>query len=421
MSDPVNDAAPVFGARLFELRDAIFDPVNLGQWAIIAVALAFGLLVRHLGRRASAGALTRNAFPDALGGLAALLTVVIGWRLAFHRHPEVLLRMAVPLLLAFTLVRLASHLMRTLLGGRLNVADDWERLIARTVWLVFALHVLGILDPLLDLLEEVTLPVGATQVSVLQIVKGGLILIAALLLSLWVGRVAERRVMGVETLDASLRVIFTKLLRGILLAVAVIFTLPLIGVDITFLSVLGGALGVGLGFGLQKIASNYVSGFIILLDRSVRLGDVITVDGRKGLVSHMEARYTVLKGSDGSETIVPNETFVTALVINHTLNDRAGTGGFSLWLAHDADIHAAIAAIVELLRARPDVLQEPAPAAQVNQVTDIGIELQVVWWVPDLARASTALRPALLLAALDALRASQIPLARRPDIRLPAP
>ena len=421
MSEPVNDAAPVFGARLFELREAAVDPANLGQWAILGVALVIGLLVRHLGRRASRQGATRDAFPGVLAGLAALVTVLVGWRLVFHRHPEVLLHMAVPLLVAFTLVRLAAHLLRTLLGTRLKVADDWERLIGRTVWLVFALHVLGILDPLLDLLEEVSLPIGARQVSVLQIVKGGLILIGALLLSLWVGRVAERRVMGVETLDASLRVIFTKLLRGILLAAAVIFTLPLIGVDITFLSVLGGALGVGLGFGLQKIASNYVSGFIILLDRSVRLGDVITVDGRKGLVSHMQARYTVLKGSDGSETIVPNETFVTAMVVNHTLNDRAGTAGFSLWLAHDADLHAAIAAVVELVRARPEVLQEPAPAAQVHQVTEIGIELQVVWWVPDLAGASTEVRPALLLAALDTLRLRGIPLARRPEIRLPAP
>ena len=261
---------------------------------------------------------------------------------------------------------------------------------------------------------------GAGRDDTFPDVAGSLVaLLAALLLSLWAGRVLERRVMGVESLDASLRVIFTKLLRGLLLAIAVVFTLPLIGVDITFLSVLGGALGVGLGFGLQKIASNYVSGFIILLDRSVRLNDVISVDGRKGLVAHMEARYTVLKGSDGSETIIPNEVFVTSVVVNHTLNDRAGSIGFPLWLAHDADLHRAIDSLEAMLRGRPEVATQPAPSVQVSQATEVGIEIQVSWWVPDLAVADPAFRPAMLLAALDCLREQRIALAQRPAIPLP--
>ncbi len=415
----MNDAAsPMFGARLFELRQAAVDPLNHGQWWLILLALLFGLLLRLLLRRAS-GTGRDDAFPDVAASLGALLVVLVGWRQLFHLQQPALLRLAGRLLVSHTAGRLPSHRVRTRRASGMTLASHWERQITRLVWGVFALHLLGLLDPVLDMLEEVTLPVGAHNVSVLRILQGGLLLISALLISLWIGRVLERRVMGVDSLDASLRVIVTKLLRGLLLAIAVVFTLPLIGIDITFLSVLGGALGVGLGFGLQKIASNYVSGFIILLDRSVRLNDVISVDGRKGLVAHMEARYTVLKGSDGSETIIPNETFVTSVVINHTLNDRSGATSFPLWLAHDADLHRAIGALEAMLRAQPEVSSDPAPSVQVSQATEVGIEIQVSWWVPDLSAADAAFRPAMLLAALDCLRQQGIALARRPGIPLP--
>lgn len=420
----MNDLDPVVGAHLLVLRGAAVDPANLGQWGLIVAAVLVGLLLRMALRRAArrngGGATAADAFPDLAGSLVALLCVLVGWRQLFHLQHPVLLRLAVPLLIAFTVARLVSHLVRTLVATRVTVAVSWERRITRVVWVIYALHLLGLLDLMLDMLEELTLPVGDRQVSVLHILQGGLLLLVVLVASMWAGRVLERRIMGVASLDLSLRVIITKLVRGVLLAAAVILSLPLIGVDITFLSVLGGALGVGLGFGLQKIASNYVSGFIILLDRSVRLNDVISVDGRKGQVSHMQARYTVLKASDGSETIIPNETFVTSVVVNHTLNDRSGALGFPLWLAHDADLHAAIEVLEALLLAsQPDVAREPAPSVQVNQVTDAGIEILVNWWVTDYSRADSAFRPRMLLAALDCLREHRIPLARRPANPLP--
>ncbi|MDE3010147.1 MAG: mechanosensitive ion channel [Pseudomonadota bacterium] len=415
----MNESGPEFGARLLELRQAAFDPANLNQWGLILAALLLGLLVRRMVRRAS-GADLADAFPDVAGSLSALLGVLVAWRQLYHHQHPALLGLAVPLLVALTVTRLATHLLRTLLASRLALAAGWERRITRLVWAAFALHLLGVLDLLLDMLQDLTLRVGTHEISVLQIMQSGLLLLVAVLVSLWAGRVIERRIMGMASVDTSLRVIFTKLVRGLLLALAVVIALPLLGIDITFLSVLGGALGVGLGFGLQKIASNYVSGFIILLDRSVRLNDLISVDGRKGVVSHMEARYTVLRGGDGSETIVPNETFVTAVVINHTLNDRAGALGFPLWLTHDADLHLAIDSLEALLRARPEVIATPAPAVQVSQATEVGIEIQVSWWVSDLAQADPGLRPALLLAALDCLREHGICLARRPGNSLPA-
>jgi len=193
-------------------------------------------------------------------------------------------------------------------------------------------------------------------------------------------------------------------------------TLPALGIDTTFLSVIGGALGVGLGFGLQKIASNYVSGFIILLDRSVRLDDLITVDGRKGVVTQMEARYTVLRNSDGTEIVMPNENFVTGVVVNHTLNDRIGSINVSMWLAHDADLRKTMEVLAPLPLNHKDVLGEPhAPAVQVQQVTDVGIEIQLSWWMRDLALVDINLRPQLLLESIEALREAGVPFAKRPD------
>ena len=247
-------------ARLLTLKAAALDPANAGQWLLIAVAVLSGLVIRHLIRR-TGKVPAREVFPDLLMPVAALVLLGLGWRILFRQAPAPLLHLAVALLLALSVARLGARLVRTLLQSQIALGSRWERLIARTVWVLFVLHVLGVLDAALDLLEELSLPVGDHHVSVLRILQGVLMIGLALVLSLWLGRVLERRIMGVDTLDASLRVISTKLLRGVLLAFAVLFTLPLIGVDITFLSVLGGALGVGLGFGLQKIASNYVSGW----------------------------------------------------------------------------------------------------------------------------------------------------------------
>ena len=336
----MNESLLEIRSHLQDLGAAALNPANLDQWGLIAMALLAGWMARWMMQRSMVNGRHRGS-PDLVLPLVALAVVVLGWRLLFHHHGGPaegvpLLHLAVPLLLSLSLIRVGIRILRGVLKAGDESSGDWERRLAQVVWGGFALHVLGVLDPVLEMLDEQTLPLGSHHVSILHLLQGGLLVVLSLLVSLWLSSLLERRVMAMSRIDASLRVMFTKLIHGALLTLAVLFTLPLVGIDITFLSVLGGALGVGLGFGLQKIASNYVSGFIILLERSVRLNDVITVDGRKGLVSHMEARYTVLKGTDGNETIIPNETFVTAIVINHTLNDRAGSVSFHLWLDHDA-------------------------------------------------------------------------------------
>lgn len=389
------------------------DPANLPQWGLILLAVAAGAVAARLMRRSGQAAVAgAGTLPGVVLPLVALLVLGTGWRLHWAHQQPLLLHVALALLLSLTVIRLGVRVIRTLLKAGGRPGAGWERSLARAVWGLFALHVLGVLDTLLELLDDLELPVGDHHVSVLRVLQGGAVILTAVILSLWLGRVLERRLMRMQAMDASLRVILAKVLHGALLTLAVLFALPMVGIDITFLSVIGGALGVGLGFGLQKIASNYVSGFIILLERSVRLQDVLTVDGRKGVVTRMEARYTVLKGSDGMEVVIPNETFVTAQVINHTLNGRAGHQSFSVWVDQQADLRQAIGLLEALVARQPGVAADPAPAVTVAQVVPAGIELAVGWWVPDLASADSALRPRLLLESVETLQAAGIRLAR---------
>ena len=177
-----------------------------------------------------------------------------------------------------------------------------------------------------------------------------------LLLALWAGAALEARLLRAEALHSSLRVVFARLARAVLLVAAVLVVLPLIGVDLTVLSVFGGALGVGLGLGLQKIASNYLSGFIILLDRSIRLGDMITVDGHYGEVTRITTRYMVVRTLTGVEAIIPNDTLVTSTVLNHSYTDKRVRLAVRVQVAYGTDVPEALELLIDVARRHPRVL-----------------------------------------------------------------
>src|SRR6185312_8337978 len=163
-------------------------------------------------------------------------------------------------------------------------------------------------------------------------------LFLAFTIALWLSRVTETRVMASESMEITTKVVVGKVVRITAILVAIFVALPFAGIDVTTLSIFSGALGVGLGFGLQKIASNYVSGFIVLLDRSLRIGDVVTIDGRRGEVKAIESRYTVIKGGDGVESIIPNETLITQTVSHHTYSDPKVSVVIAVSVAYASDV-----------------------------------------------------------------------------------
>jgi len=216
--------------------------------------------------------------------------------------------------------------------------------------------------------------------------------IAVLLIALWVGRMLEARLMAAHSLDMTLRVTLTKLLRAVLVLFALLVALPAVGIDLTALSVFGGALGVGIGFGLQKIASNYISGFIILFDRSVKIGDQVTVDSRVGEVTAMTARYVVVRSLDGAEAIIPNETMITSTVVNHSYSDRMVCVTIPVQISYRSDLDAATQALVEAAQAHPRALQDPAPGVQITAFADNGINLELGVWINDPEHGKARLR-----------------------------
>lgn len=201
--------------------------------------------------------------------------------------------------------------------------------------------------------------------------------------AMWVSRTLDRRVMMLSHLDMSLRIVISKLARTLLMVGAVLIALPIVGIDLTVLSVFGGALGVGLGFGLQKIASNYVSGFIILLDRSVQVGDRVTIGDRTGNITQITARYVVIRSADGTEALIPNENFIANTVVNQSYSDKAIWQSASVGVAYGTDLELALKVLIEAANSVPRILKDPAPAAFVVDFLDSSINLTVGYWIGD--------------------------------------
>ena len=227
---------------------------------------------------------------------------------------------------------------------------------------------------------------------------------------LWLSGLVEQRLQKAANLDSSVRVVISKFVRALLLTVGVLVALQAVGIDLTLLTVFGGALGVGIGLGLQKLASNYIAGFTILLDRSIRLGDRITVDKYSGVVAKLTSRYVIVRSLDGVEAVVPNETLVTTIVLNHSRAKREIRLGLPVQVAHDTDIDLALKLMEAAARAEPRVLKSApnAPAAILVRFAESGIDLELGVWIDDPDSAQLDLRSTLNQAIWRAFRANGI-------------
>ncbi len=373
---------------LFALWTDLHDIRVLWELAVLGAALALAVSVNRLLR-------PRFATPDetvnfGLGGLqraqmplTALVVVLAGRALLREWHPDVnLLNLAVPLLTAAAIVRIVVYALRRVFapGGGLRTS---ERVVAWAVWIGFAIYITGLAPELIRFLDDIGFSVGKDRISLLLVLEALLTIGIALLAALWLGSAIESRVMGAGGLDINLRVMVGKLVRAGLVLLAVLITLPTIGLDVTALSVFGGALGVGLGLGLQKVASNYLCGFIILMDRSVRIGDVITVERYIGQITRMTARYVVLRSLDGTETIIPNEMMISTPVVNHSYSDRRVRVAVPVKLGRRSDLEAALRLMEEAGRTHPRVLRDPAPRAVVKELANTGVSLELGVWIED--------------------------------------
>ena len=355
--------------------------------------------MRHLALRT----LQRILFPVTM-----LLCVLAGRGLLLHQGmPVNLIDLAVPLLLSLATIRLVVYLLRKTFRPGPGV-KAWENIIVTTVWLMVALHLLGWLPAVLEALDGMALQVGDNRVSVL--VVGKLILAVALLwvLALWLARLIENRIIQAQYVTAGTQVALVKLSKFILLLLAFLVALDTVGIDLTALKVFGGALGVGMGFGLQRIASNFISGFIVLFDRSIRPGDIITVGDKFGWVQELHARYVVVRDREGVERLIPNETLITTEVINWSYSDRNVRVKIPVSISYDDDPEQALALLREAAWASPRVLAEPEPATRLLAFGDSSINLELRVWIRDPEEGLASVRSDINLAIWRAFKAAGI-------------
>jgi len=360
------------------------DPDFIWQVLALGVALAGAWLFanwwrsRHqegAGRLSDAG--SRLVFP--LGGM--LLSGIALLVLQNFVHVN-LLRLAMPLLGSMALVRSVVFVLRQAFP-RATWLAAWERIIAAVVWGWLALYITDLAPYVVDALEQVQFAVGKQKVDLWLILHGLVTVFLTVVLALWVAGLIEARLMRLDTLDSSLRIVGIRVAKALLTVVAIVASLSLVGIDMTALSVFTGALGVGLGFGLQKIASNYVSGFIILLDRSIRIGNIVQVGADVGQVTQITTRYTVLKHPGGTEFIVPNETLIGSTVQNQSFSDSRVRLATTVGVAYDSDLDRVAQLMTATAAAHPRVLAEPAPKVSLTQFADSSIHLELGFWIDD--------------------------------------
>ena len=389
---------------LIDLWRDVQQPAIFWQVGVLAVCLFIAWLITRQvkavlrRRRAADPSLAAGAGEEGLRRvvfpLTALGLVMVARMVLANWHHMNLLKLAVPLLLAMAVIRLTVHALKRSFPQAGWLAS-FERVFAFGAWGVVALHLSGVLPTVIDGLEQVSFSIGKAKVNLWMLLQGALTVFVTVLVALWVAGVIESRLMRTEGLDGNLKLVFTRLSRGLLVVLAVAIGLPLVGIDLTALSVFGGALGVGLGFGMQKIAANYVSGFILLLDRSIRIGNLISVGNERGIVSQITTRYTVLKGMTGIESIVPNETLVGSIVQNETFTDPKVRVAVPIQVGYATDLEKAMAIMIEAAQAQPRVMEDPAPGAFLESFADSGINLQLGFWIRDPAEGTLGIRSAI--------------------------
>jgi small-conductance mechanosensitive channel len=320
--------------------------------------------------------------------VVGLLTVAKTLLLKNHFHINIV-KAAIPIFWSLAAIRAVFFLLRRVFARRGQLGETFvtfERIFVLVAWAAVALYLLGWWPDIWDALDSYQLkygPKGKDVVTLADILQGVISVAVMLMLALWAGAALEERLMGVQALHSSLRVAMARVGRAVLIVGSVLFSLNLVGIDLTVLSVFGGALGVGLGLGMQRIASNYVSGFIILLERSLSIGDMISVDKYAGKVTQINTRYTVLQGLDGVESVLPNEMLISGAVQNQSLSTRAVRASTRVTLAYGTDLDVAMPLLAEQAAASPRVLAEPAPGVSLSRFGPDGYELDLGFWVGD--------------------------------------
>jgi len=296
---------------------------------------------------------------------------------------------AARLILAYIVVRSAVLVFAASLGNK-SWIQNWETRVALLIWLAIAAEYLGWLDPIIATLDSLGVAAGKTRITVWSVLKLLFTLTLFMLVAAWISRWVERRVKRLTSVAMSTRIGISKFANAFLIALSILIGLNAAGVDLTALTVLTGAVGLGLGFGLQSIAANFVSGFVLLMDRSIKPGDVISLSGQSGTstenfgwVQELRGRYVVVRDRDGVEMLVPNQQLISNAVINWSYTDPRIRLKLPIRISYRDDPELALKILLEACERQARVLSDPAPVSRLMHFSDSGIELELRFWISD--------------------------------------
>lgn len=406
---------------LKKLLTPIFTVEFLWQLALVAVAIGIGYYLHlrfkayvyerlgvsesrqlRLGRLAFRGS-ERIVFPLSVFLLVGFVKSIAE---AYKIHTP-LLDIVIPLSLSLAVVRVSIYILRRSFTPSPAIRA-WEGVISLFVWSVVALYLLGWLGPVQAALDGVAFKIGNARFSLLSIIKLGIVLAILVTVANWVSRRLEGMTSKTTQMSSGMRVGLVKFTKVVLYTVAVLISLDSVGIDLTTLTVFGGALGVGVGFGLQRIASNFISGFILLFDRSIKPGDVISIGTRFGWVQELHARYIVVRDRDGVETLIPNENLITSEVINWSYSDRLVRMKIPVQISYESDPEVAMDILVDESKKNSRVLADPEPQARIIEFGDNGIGLELRVWYTDPEKGITNLKSDIYLAIWKRFKESGI-------------
>jgi small-conductance mechanosensitive channel len=385
---------------------------TLLEIAVIAVGLLLAALlarplVRGLNRLVELrswrdrlpGKLMAALLPLITYVLAILLLRISAEALARYELPHILIDTASRLLTAWIIIRFTTAMLRD---------SNWARLLSITAWTIAALHIVNLLGPTVEMLDQLAITLGGVRISLLLLIKGVIVFSVLLKLATSASDLMEKRILNLDALTPSVQVLLTKGLKVTLLAVAVVVALSSLGINLSAFAFIGGAIGVGIGFGLQKVVSNLISGVILLLDKSIKPGDVIEVGNSYGKIESLGARYASVVTRDGFEYLIPNEDLITQQVINWSFSDRLVRLKIGVGVSYNTDIHQTMDLLVQAARGVDRVLHEPTPVCQLKDFGDSSVDLELRFWIGDPDNGISNVGSDVRLAVWDALKEHHI-------------
>jgi small-conductance mechanosensitive channel len=341
----------------------------------------------------------------------ACCSPLCGWswlKLLNHVVPLAAFKIAIPVLLSLLVIRLGVKVLQAAFSETPLIVF-LERTISWVAWLVMVLWVSGLLPVVMDALDDISWKVGSSQLSVRKVIEGSLTAGLVLIITLWISSALEAKLLRHATGgELSLRKAFSNAAKALLMFVGLLVAMSAVGIDLSALSVLGGAVGVGIGFGLQKLAANYVSGFVILAERSMRIGDTVQVDNFSGVITEINARYTVIRSLSGRESIVPNEMLITSRVENLSLADPKVWHSTTVSVGYDSDVELVSQLLLQAATSQERVLKDPGPSVALMNFGADGLEFRLGYWIGDPENGSDNLRSLINLSILQLMRDNQI-------------